>query len=69
MLFDQLVDQGHSVILIEHNPEAILHSDWIIDMGPGGGDQGGKVVASGNPDEILQQSGSLTGKYLADQLA
>ncbi len=67
-LLDQLVDKGHSVLLIEHNPLVILHADWIIDLGPGGGDRGGTVVASGIPEEILEQSDSLTGAYLAAQL-
>jgi excinuclease ABC subunit A len=67
-LLDELVDKGHSVILIEHNPLVILHADWIIDLGPGGGDQGGRVIVSGIPDVILRQTSSLTGQYLSRQL-
>ncbi|MBE0648511.1 MAG: ATP-binding cassette domain-containing protein, partial [Bacteroidales bacterium] len=64
-LFDRLVDQGHSIILIEHNPEIILHADWVIDLGPGSGDQGGNVVASCQPEDILNHPNSHTGKFLA----
>jgi len=64
-LFDELADQGHTLVMIEHNPELILHADWLIDLGPDGGDQGGKVVAQGRVEEILAHPDSKTGKFLA----
>ena len=64
-LLDELADQGHTLVMIEHNPELILHADWLIDLGPDGGDQGGKVVAQGTVEEILAYPDSKTGKFLA----
>jgi excinuclease ABC subunit A len=63
-----LVDQGNTVIVIEHNLEVIKTADYIIDLGPEGGDAGGEIVASGTPEEIAQAKGSYTGKYLAAYL-
>jgi len=63
-----LVDHGHSVILIEHNMEVIKCSDWIIDLGPEGGEDGGYVVFEGRPEELAGCPGSYTGKYLARKL-
>jgi excinuclease ABC subunit A len=63
-----LVDHGHSVILIEHNQEVIKSSDWIIDLGPEGGDDGGYVVFEGKPEDLARYKGSYTGKYLARKL-
>jgi len=59
-----LVDQGHSVIVIEHNLEVIKTADYIIDLGPEGGDQGGTIVAQGTPEEVVKVKGSHTAKYL-----
>ncbi len=64
-----LVDHGHSVILIEHNQEVIKCSDWIIDLGPEGGEDGGFVVFEGKPEDLAKFKGSYTGKYLATKLA
>jgi len=64
-LFDELADRGHTLVMIEHNPEMILHADWLIDLGPEGGDQGGEVVAQGTVEEILAHPDSKTGKFLA----
>jgi len=63
-LFQRLVDAGNSIIVIEHNLEVIKCADWIIDLGPEGGEEGGKVVAAGTPDEIAANEGSHTGCYL-----
>ena len=67
-VFDRLLDQGHTLLLIEHNLDVIKLADWIIDMGPEGGDGGGHVVAMGRPDEILATPGSFTGQWLAPLL-
>ncbi len=63
-----LVDHGHSVILIEHNQEVIKSSDWIIDLGPEGGEGGGYIVFEGKPEDLAKYKGSYTGKYLAPKL-
>ena len=60
----ELVESGNTVVVIEHNLEVIKTSDWIIDLGPEGGDGGGQVVASGTPEEVASTSGSYTGQYL-----
>lgn len=64
----ELVDQGNTVIVIEHNLEVIKTADWIIDLGPGGGANGGRVVATGTPEQIADNPESLTGKYLKKYL-
>jgi excinuclease ABC subunit A len=64
----RLVDQGNSVLVIEHNLEVIKTADWILDMGPEGGDKGGNIVAMGTPEEVASNPNSLTGKYLAPLL-
>jgi excinuclease ABC subunit A len=64
----ELVDHGHSVIVIEHNLDFVARADWIIDLGPGGGDAGGRVVAAGRPADVAKVEESLTGRYLADLL-
>jgi excinuclease ABC subunit A len=63
-----LVDHGHSVILIEHNQEVIKSSDWVIDLGPEGGEDGGWVVFEGKPEDLAKCKESYTGKYLAPKL-
>lgn len=60
----RFVEQGNSVVVIEHNMDIIKTADWIIDLGPHGGDQGGEVVARGTPEELIKNKKSLTGKYL-----
>lgn len=65
----ELVDQGNSVVVIEHNLEVIKTADWVIDLGPEGGDGGGELVASGTPEKIVQEERSYTGRYLAGVLA
>ena len=64
-----LRDLGNTVIVVEHDPETILSADWIVDMGPGAGKMGGKVVAYGTVEDILKSQESLTGKYLSGRLS
>ena len=64
----ELVDQGNSVVVIEHNLEVIKTADWIIDLGPEGGDGGGEVVAAGTPEDVVREKRSYTGKYLREIL-
>jgi excinuclease ABC subunit A len=63
-VLNSLVDRGNTVIVIEHNLEVVKTADYIIDLGPEGGDQGGYVVACGPPEKILKSKRSYTGKYL-----
>jgi excinuclease UvrABC ATPase subunit len=63
-IIDKLVDTGNTVVVIEHNIDVIKNADWIIDMGPEGGNKGGKVVFEGVPKDLLKAKGSLTGEYL-----
>ncbi len=63
-----LVDRGHSVLVVEHSPEIMISADWIIDLGPGAGDDGGRIVAEGTPEEVAK-SGTLTGEVVARALA
>jgi excinuclease ABC subunit A len=63
-----LVDQGNTVLVIEHNLEVIKVADWIVDLGPEGGDKGGRIVASGTPEEVAAVAESYTGRYLAPYL-
>ena len=66
--FNKLIEKGHSIIVIEHNPEIIKCADWVIDMGPEGGEKGGKIVFEGTPEELVRCPHSYTGKYLAKKL-
>ena len=64
-----LVDRSHSVLVIEHHLDVIKAADWIIDLGPEGGDRGGRVIAAGPPETLVRTKGSHTGRYLKDALA
>ena len=64
----RLVDSGNTVLLIEHNLDLIKNADWIIDLGPGAGDQGGEVIATGTPEELARSEQSHTGHYVAQVL-
>ena len=64
-LLDRLVDSGKTVIVIEHHLAVMAHADWIIDLGPGAGHDGGRVVFAGTPAELVAARSTLTGKYLA----
>ena len=63
-IMNRLVDTGNTVIVIEHNLSVIKHADWIIDMGPEGGNKGGKVIFEGTPKQLLTAKNSLTSTYL-----
>jgi excinuclease ABC subunit A len=66
--FDALLDKGHSIIVIEHNLDLIKCADWIIDLGPEGGEHGGQILAIGTPEDIVKNKQSVTGKYLKEKL-
>jgi excinuclease UvrABC ATPase subunit len=66
-LLDRLVDDGRTVIVIEHNLDVVAHADWVIDMGPGAGHDGGRVVFEGTPAELLDAD-TLTGRHLGRRL-
>ena len=64
----ELVDQGNSVIVIEHNLDVVKTADHVIDIGPEGGDGGGQIIATGTPEDIAKVKASYTGHYLKDML-
>ena len=66
--FDSLIEKGHTVVIIEHNMDVIKCADYVIDMGPEGGDKGGYIVCSGTPEDIARCKQSYTGRYLKDKL-
>lgn len=66
--FNQLIDRGHTIVIIEHNMDVIKCADYIIDLGPDGGDAGGNIIATGTPEEIAQVATSYTGRYLREKL-
>ena len=63
-VFQALLDNGATVVVIEHDLDVIRNADFLIDMGPGGGEAGGRIVASGTPEEIQLNPDSITGQYL-----
>jgi excinuclease ABC subunit A len=65
----ELVEQGNTVVVIEHNLDVIKTADWIIDIGPEGGDGGGQIVATGTPEDVAKVEASHTGRYLGQILA
>ncbi|HLG01943.1 MAG TPA: excinuclease ABC subunit A, partial [Bacteroidia bacterium] len=66
--FNALIAQGHSILIIEHNMEVIKCADWIIDLGPEGGDEGGTLVFEGTPEEMVKKGSGFTSKYLKEKL-
>jgi excinuclease ABC subunit A len=60
----QLVEEGNTVLVVEHHLDVIKCADWVIDLGPGGGESGGNIVALGPPEDIANTTNSITGKYL-----
>jgi excinuclease ABC subunit A len=65
-MLDRLVDTGNTVVVIEHNLDVIKTADHIIDLGPEGGEEGGRLVAAGTPEKVAQKAGSYTGQFLQD---
>jgi excinuclease ABC subunit A len=68
MVLQRLVDGGNTVLVIEHNLDVIKSADWIIDLGPEGGEEGGRIVAEGSPEAVAAVSESYTGKFLREVL-
>jgi excinuclease UvrABC ATPase subunit len=66
VLLDRLVDAGRSVIVVEHHQAVMAHADWIVDLGPGAGHDGGRVVFEGTPAELVATRATLTGEHLAE---
>ena len=68
-LLDRLVESGRSVIVIEHHQAVMAHADWIIDLGPGAGHDGGRIVFEGTPSDLIADRSTLTGQHLAEYVA
>lgn len=66
--FDMLLDQGHSIIIVEHNTEVIKCADWVIDIGPEGGEEGGYILFEGSPDDLVECEESYTGQFLKEKI-
>lgn len=66
--FSALIDRGHTVLVIEHNLDVIKSADWVIDLGPDGGNAGGRIIATGTPEDIAKNKDSITGKFLKEKL-
>ena len=67
-VLNELVERGNTVVVIEHNLDVIKTADYVIDLGPEGGDEGGRVVASGTPEEVARVKESYTGQFLKEEL-
>ncbi|GBE37840.1 UvrABC system protein A [bacterium BMS3Bbin08] len=67
-VLNELVDAGNTVVLVEHNLDVIKNADWVIDLGPEGGEQGGEIIAQGKPEDIVKHGNSYTGRYLKEYL-
>jgi excinuclease ABC subunit A len=67
-VFNALVSHGHSIVVVEHNMEIIKCADWVIDLGPGGGEHGGQLVCAGTPEDLARCTKSYTGKALSERL-
>lgn len=63
-VFQTLIDHGATLVVIEHDLDVIRNADYIVDMGPGGGKEGGRIIARGTPEEIRQNTDSLTGRFI-----
>ena len=67
-MLQRLVDAGNTMVVIEHNLDVLKSVDYLLDLGPEGGDKGGEIVASGTPEEVAKTKGSATGEYLKKML-
>jgi len=65
----RLRDHGNTIVVIEHNLDVIKTGDWIVDLGPEGGDEGGKIIAEGTPEQVAKKRGTHTGKFLKKVMA
>jgi len=63
-VLQRLRDAGNTIVVIEHNLDVVKTADWVIDLGPEGGDGGGRIVAEGTPEDVAENDGSFTGRYL-----
>jgi excinuclease ABC subunit A len=63
-VINRLRERENTIVIIEHNLDVIKTADWIVDLGPEGGDKGGKIIATGTPEEVAEVKGSYTGQYL-----
>ena len=68
-VLQRLVDSGNTVLVIEHNLDVIKQADWIVDLGPEGGEEGGELIAAGTPEDVAEVDGSYTGRFLRNVLA
>ena len=68
-VLQRLVDAGNTVLVIEHNLDVIKQADWVVDLGPEGGEAGGELIAAGTPEQIAETEGSATGEFLRNVLA
>jgi len=66
--FESLIEQGHSIVVIEHTPEVIKSADWVIDLGREGGEEGGNIVFAGTPEDLAVCPESYTGQYLKEKV-
>ncbi len=66
--FNALLSRNHTILIVEHNLEVIKSADWVIDLGPEGGNEGGDIVATGTPEKVAQNKKSYTGKFLANKI-
>ena len=67
-MLQRLVEAGNTVVVVEHHLDVIKSADWVVDLGPEGGEAGGEIVAEGPPEVLAQAAGSYTGKFLAELL-
>ena len=68
-VLERLIDQGATIVVIEHDLDMIANADYVIDLGPGGGEAGGRIVAAGTPDQVAREPESVTGRYIAEELS
>jgi excinuclease ABC subunit A len=67
-VLNRLVEKGNTVVVVEHNLDVIKVADYIVDLGPGGGEYGGKIITAGSPEKVAENTQSLTGKFLVKEL-